>query len=185
MQVQFCKLKNKKISENVEKINILWYCNTSRKGEDEMYSSYGRGYGSRGFGLEDSGSLVWIIIATVVAVIGGIALYFTFLSQKNENKYTGFLGWMYDFLTFKKMIIENILRILYIITAIFITLSSFALISSSFLSFLLALIVGNILARVSYELLLVLLVICRNTTEINRKLKDSSKIVTQEPESKE
>ena len=83
------------------------------------------------------------------------------------------------------MIIENILRILYIITAIFITLSSFALISSSFLSFLLALIVGNILARVSYELLLVLLVICRNTTEINRKLKDSSKIVTQEPESKE
>ena len=34
-------------------------------------------------------------------------MYFTFLKKDNEGKYTGFLGWMYDFLTFKKLTIEN------------------------------------------------------------------------------
>ena len=133
-----------------------------------MYSTRGSyGYGSS---LLSSGNAVWIIISAVIAVIGGIVLYFTFLSKKNEGKFTGFLGWMYDFLTFKKMVIENILKILYLILAAFITLASFALISTSFLSFLMTLIFGNLIARVSYELFLVVLVICRNTTDINRKL---------------
>ncbi len=117
-----------------------------------------------------AGNGVWVIIAAVLAVVGGIVLYFTFLSKKNEGKYTGFLGWMYDFLTFKKLVIENILKILYLIVAIFITLSSFSLISTSFLAFLSYLVIGNVIARVGYELFLVLLVICRNTTEISKKL---------------
>ena len=121
------------------------------------------------------GNAVWVIIAAVIAVIGGIALYFTFLSKKNEGKYTGFLGWMYDFLTFKKLVIENILKILYLIAAIFITLSSFAVISSSFLGFLCYLVIGNVLVRVGYEMLLVILVICRNTTEMNKKLGSDKK----------
>lgn len=139
-----------------------------KKGGFCMYSTRGSyGYGSS---LLSSGNAVWIIISAVIAVIGGIVLYFTFLSKKNEGKFTGFLGWMYDFLTFKKMVIENILKILYLILAAFITLASFALISTSFLSFLMTLIFGNLIARVSYELFLVVLVICRNTTDINRKL---------------
>ena len=76
--------------------------------------------------------MIWIVISAILAVIGGIVLYFTFLSKKNEGKFTGFLGWMYDFLTFKKMMIENLLKILYLIAALFITLGSFALISTSF-----------------------------------------------------
>ena len=74
--------------------------------------------------------MIWVVISAILAVIGGIVLYFTFLSKKNEGKFTGFLGWMYDFLTFKKMMIENLLKILYLIAAIFITLGSFALIST-------------------------------------------------------
>ena len=34
-----------------------------------------------------AGSLVWTIIAVVLAVIGGIALYFTVFSKNNEKKY--------------------------------------------------------------------------------------------------
>ena len=124
-------------------------------------------YGSSVF---SAGNSVWIIIAAVLAIVGGIVLYFTFLSKKNEGKYTGFLGWLYDFLTFKKMVIENILKILYLIVAAFITLSSFALISSSFLAFLAYLLLGNLLVRIIYELFLVVLIICRNTTEINKKM---------------
>ena len=118
----------------------------------------------------NSGNSVWVIISIVLAIIGGIVLYFTFLAKKNEGKFTGFAAWIYDFLSFKKMVIENILRILYLIVAIFITLSSFAMISSSFLVFVVYLVVGNLIVRIFYELFLITLIMCRNTTEINKKL---------------
>ena len=153
-----------------------------------MYSSYS-GYGSnsamnsllRSSSSASNGNSVWIIISAVIAVIGGIVLYFTFLSKKNEGKYTGFLGWMYDFLTFKKMVIENILKIIYLIAASFITLASFAVISNSFLSFVLVLVVGNLITRIMYELFLVVLIICRNTTDISKKL-DKKEIVDKKEE---
>ena len=113
---------------------------------------------------------IWVIISAVIAVVGGLVLFFTFLGKKNESKFTGFLGWMYDFLNFKKMFAEALLRITYLIFAIFVTLSSFSLIGQSFLTFLLTLLVGNLSIRIIYEFCLIALVICRNTTEINKKL---------------
>ena len=127
-----------------------------------MYNSYGVSPTILDSSPKFAASGIWTIVSVILAIIGGIVLYFTFLSKKNEGKFTGFLGWLYDFLTFKKMMIENVLKILYIIVALFVTLSSFGLISISFLAFL--------LTRVIYELLLVKLVICKNTTEINKKL---------------
>jgi hypothetical protein len=135
-----------------------------------MYNSYGVSPTILDSSPKFVASGIWTIVSVILAIIGGIVLYFTFLSKKNEGKFTGFLGWLYDFLTFKKMMIENVLKILYIIVALFVTLSSFGLISISFLAFLLTLVIGNVLTRVIYELLLVKLVICKNTTEINKKL---------------
>lgn len=118
---------------------------------------------------------VWLIISIVLAIVGGILVYFLFLSKKNEGKFKGFVGWLYDFLSFKKMFMEALLKITYLIVAIYITLSSFAIIGSSFLGFLVYLIVGNLIARLVYEFSLILLVICRNTTEINKNLKGTTK----------
>lgn len=112
------------------------------------------------------GSSVWIIVSLVLAIVGGILVYFLFLNKKNEGKFTGFVAWLYDFLSFKKMFLETLLKITYLILAIYITLSSFALIGSSFLGFLVSLVVGNLVLRVIYEFSLILLVICRNTTDI-------------------
>ena len=117
-----------------------------------------------------NGEFIWLIISAVLAIVGAIVLPLTFLSSKNEGKFKGFLGWMYDFLTFKKMLIENILKVLYLIVAIFITLGSFTVIGESFLLFLISIVGGNLVARIVYEFLLVALVICRNTTDINDKL---------------
>ena len=124
-----------------------------------MYNSYGVSPTILDSSPKFAASGIWTIVSVILAIIGGIVLYFT-----------GFLGWLYDFLTFKKMMIENVLKILYIIVALFVTLSSFGLMSISFLAFLLTLVIGNVLTRVIYELLLVKLVICKNTTEINKKL---------------
>lgn len=124
----------------------------------------------KGFSQTES-SLTWMVIALLLAVIGGILIYFLFLKKENENKYTGFVKYLYEFLSFKKMCLETILKVSYLILAIYITLTSFELISTSFMAFVLTLVFGNIILRVIYELSLVLLTICRNTTEINKKLK--------------
>ena len=113
---------------------------------------------------------IWTIISLVLAVVGGIVLYFTFLRKSNDGKFKKFWWWMYDFLNFKKLFLENLLRVLYLITTIFVTLFSFAVIGKSFLSFLGILVIGNLITRIIYEFLLILLVICRNTSEMNSKL---------------
>ena len=134
-----------------------------------MYSSY---YTKNFLGSSSSAvnSSVWIIVSIILAIIGGILIYFLFLSKKNEGKFNGFVGWLYDLLSFKKMFMEALLKITYLIVALYITLSSFALIGTNFVLFLATLIIGNVVARLVYEFSLLLLVICRNTTEINKKL---------------
>lgn len=123
---------------------------------------------------------IWMIISVVLAIVGGIVLYFVVFTKQNENKFTGFMKWVYEFFTFKKMMLETLLRILYMIIAIYITLSSFALISTSFVGFLLQLTFGNLIARICFEFSLLLLNICRNTTEINDKLSKPKKEVKEE-----
>ena len=125
------------------------------------------GYGATSSSLNSAvNSSVWVIISFILAIIGGILVYFLFLNKKNEGKYNGFVGWLYDFLSFKKMFLEALLKITYLVIAIYITLASFALIEVSFLSFVLSLVFGNLMIRIAYEFSLILLVICRNTTEI-------------------
>ena len=115
------------------------------------------------------GQIIWLGISIALAVVGGIVLYFTFLKRSNNEKFEGFLGWMYDFLTFKKIFIEDFLKILYLVSAIFTTLVSFVFISKSFFHFLGILIGGNIVLRVTFELTLIMLLLCRNISDINGK----------------
>ena len=116
-----------------------------------------------------SGFVVWTIISVIVAILGGITLYFVFL--KSNKKFTGFTAKLKDFLNFKTLLLEDILKISYLILAIFITLYSFGLIGTSVIAFLLTLVVGNLVLRISYELSILLIKICQNTNEINTKLK--------------
>lgn len=117
----------------------------------------------------------WMGISAVLAVIGGILIYFLFLDKKKEGKYTGFVAYLYDFLSFKKMWLESILKITYLILTVYITLFSFSFIGRNFLMFLGVLVIGNLVIRLTYEFSLVLLTICRNTTEINTKLTKTQK----------
>ncbi len=117
-----------------------------------------------------NGQLIWIIISAVLAIVGALVLHFTFLSSKNDGKFNKFLGWLYDFLTFRKLMLESLLRVLYLVVVIFITLVSFGM--GSVPMFFLTLIGGNLLARIVYEFALIMLVICRNTSDISKKLND-------------
>ena len=112
----------------------------------------------------------WTIAALIIAICGAVIGYFLFI--KPDKKYpNNFVNWLRSFLNFNEMLIEPILKVTYMFMAVFITLSSFNLISVNFLSFLLVLVLGNLLIRVVYEASMMMVAIWKNTKEINNKMK--------------
>ena len=137
---------------------------------------YDYGYGSLGSSASSSapgvGALIWIIVALLAALVGCFLVYFLFVNKdkKLENKK---LAWLRDFLRFDKMLVETVLKVLYIFIVIAITLVPFAFVTSfgSFIGVLLFIIFGNIFIRIGYELAMIKIMIWKNTTEIKKNMK--------------
>ena len=132
---------------------------------------YTSDYGMGSLALASSGSSVWTIIALVLAICGAIVGYFLFI-KPNKNYPSKFVNWLRSFFNFQEMLIEPILKVTYAFMAIFITLTSFNVISYSFPYFLLYLIGFNLLVRVVYEASMMMVGIWKNTKEINKKMKN-------------
>ncbi len=115
---------------------------------------------------------VWGIIAIILAIVGGILVYFLFVKSKNQPK--GKFGkWLKDFLSFKIMWIEPILKVVYYIATIFVILYSFSFLGLmglmggvAFLMFLACLILGPVIIRIAYEMTMMFIMIWRNTRDI-------------------
>ena len=121
-----------------------------------------------------AGMGIWTIISLVIAVIGGIVVYYVFF-KPDKSMPNKFLTWLKDFFNFHKMLVEDMLKVIYIVLAIFITLASFSLIAVNFVSFLLVLILGNLILRLVFEFILINIMIWKNTNDINKRLKTSKK----------
>lgn len=113
----------------------------------------------------------WPVIALVLSIIGGILVYIFFVSPKKENKLSSLLNWVKEFLSFDKMMIEVILKVVYLISTIFVILTSFSFIAYDFGLFFLNLILGPIFIRLVYELLIINISIWKNIIAINKKMK--------------
>ena len=116
-------------------------------------------------------SIVWAVLSVVLAIIGGILVYILFINNKKNLKLNNFLTWLKDFLDFKTMMIETILKVSYLIITIYVILSSFSFISTSFLLFLVYLILGPIIVRIIFEMSLMFIMIWKNTKEISKNTK--------------
>ena len=128
---------------------------------------------------------IWTIVALILSIIGGILVYFLFI--KTNNKLSDNLKKLRDLLDFRIMLIEPILKIVYLIGTIFIILFSFNFITINFISFLLILIIGPVIIRIVYEAALILVMIWKNTKIISdntKKEKDKEK-TTKHSETKE
>ena len=119
-------------------------------------------------------TLVWTILSVVIAIVGAFLVYFLFLKAKKDPK-NKFLAYLKEFLDFKKMLIEPLLKILYLFLAILVTIGSIALFGTTGLLGLiivpLSIILGNVVVRLVYEGILIKIMIWKNTTEINKKMK--------------
>lgn len=119
------------------------------------------------------------VMLFLFAVVLGVIAYYAFVKKEGKLQ-SAFFAKLKAFLNFDTMIIEGLLKATYIILAIFVTLFSFQIIPINFLEFLFVLVFGNILVRVAYETSMVVLLIWRNTSEINKKTKDCSNTVKEE-----
>ncbi|MBQ6313722.1 hypothetical protein IJI29_02640 [Candidatus Saccharibacteria bacterium] len=115
---------------------------------------------------------VWTIIAAIIAIVGGILIYFLFINAKTSPK-GGFAKWLKDFLSFKILWIKPILKIAYCVATIFAILFSFNYLAMfeylggmALVYFLLMLIVVPIALRVAYEAALIFVGIWENTKTI-------------------
>ena len=124
------------------------------------------GSSSMATGLE--GAAIWMVIASILAIIGGVLVYFLFVKAKTEPK-GKFAKWLKDFLSFKIMWIEPILKVLYYIATIFIILFSFSFLSmggAGVLAFFMCLVLGPVAVRLTYEMTMMFIMIWRNTRDI-------------------
>ena len=128
-------------------------------------------YGINAISASSSSSTSGSLIAFIVAIAASIVIYFVFMDKNEENKYTGFVKNLYDFLHFKINFIEAFLKIAYITTTLYVTITSFSLIKVDVALFFMTLILGNIIIRILYEAAFLLYNIYLNTKEINNKLK--------------
>lgn len=128
-------------------------------------------YGINAISASSSSSTSGSLIAFIVAIAASIVIYFVFMDKKEESKYTGFVKNLYDFLHFKINFIEAFLKIAYITTTLYVTITSFSLIKVDVALFFMVLILGNIIIRILYEAAFLLYNIYLNTKEINNKLK--------------
>lgn len=104
----------------------------------------------------------------VIAFVGAILLYFLFVNSKTSVK-GKFAKWLKDFLSFKIMWLEPILKMAYYFATILVVLLSFSFLQYGgygVLYFFLMLIGGPIIVRVLYEMVMLLVGIWRNTKDI-------------------
>ena len=104
----------------------------------------------------------WMIVGTVAAIAAGILVFFLFTNKKDAVK--GFAAKIKDFLSFKDMYIESLLKMFYVGSTVYIIFSAIATaVLGDILSFFIQLCLGPVIIRLVYEFVMVIVKIWRNT----------------------
>lgn len=104
----------------------------------------------------------WMIVGFAVAIVAAVLLFFLFVNKKNAVKGVG--GKIKDYLAFKDMYIESLLKMFYIGSTVYIFFQAIAtVVLGDVMGFFVELFLGPIIIRALYELAMVLVKIWRNT----------------------
>lgn len=115
--------------------------------------------------------VVMTVAGVIIGIIMSFVVFFAFMSKKNVNRFHGFFGWLYDYLQFKNFIIEGLLKFFYVLGAcVCTTVGVFNILCLQMVLGFAVLIFGNLVLRIFYEFALMIVVICRNVSEINKKM---------------
>ena len=130
----------------------------------------------------DSESLVIVfaVISLIVAILSMI-----FITPRSRKPYlNGFFRWLHGVFNFDALLIDKILKFLYIFSTVFVICVGFLGIIQGFrvidytgdvlLYGFLVLVLGPFVVRLFYELLMMMVILVKHVAEINRKVKDEN-----------
>ncbi|MBE7037015.1 MAG: zinc-ribbon domain-containing protein [Ruminococcaceae bacterium] len=123
---------------------------------------------------------VFAVIAFVIALVFSIICFVVVLPEKQYSSLNPFLKAVADIFNFKSLLIEKILKFFYLFSTVFIIVYGFFSMFSGdrytnmFLPGLLTMILGPIILRLSYEFLMMIVLLVKNVIEINKKLSNKA-----------
>ena len=130
----------------------------------------------------DSESLVIVfaVISLIVAILSMI-----FITPRSRKPYlNGFFRWLHGVFNFDALLIDKILKFLYIFSTVFVICVGFLGIIQGFrvidytgdvlLYGFLVLVLGPFVVRLFYELLMMMVILVKHVAEINRKVKNEN-----------
>lgn len=122
--------------------------------------------------------MVMEVLGLVFGVIGAFVVFFVFMAKRNEERYTGRLAKLYDFLNFRFYIIESVLKFSYVLAACLCTAIGLfmALTVVELTRGLVLLVGGNLAARIVFEFVMMLVKACRNLGELGKEEKPQAYI---------
>ena len=123
------------------------------------------------------GIMIWTIVAVVIAIVGSIMIYFLFIKSKNNFK--GTLKTLRDYLSGDMIHIESLAKMFYYAALVFVILSSINNlimigiggidVGMCILSFFAQLLLGPIVVRFVFELVMMFIRIWKNTENLKKK----------------
>ena len=118
-----------------------------------------------------SQSVICVIVAFILSLVISLVVFFTLVKTRRTPN-GRFTRWLKEYLNFRSILIESILKFVYVFLATLLTVYSFGLIPSSFLGFLLVVFFGNIILRLIFEFSIMFIIIWKNTSDISANLND-------------
>ena len=140
------------------------------------------------------GVSVAYVLAAIMAVGATVCAFIFILPEKKAAKLPKFLRMVADILNFKDLLLEKIMKVLYVFATAYCLMAGFFMLFSGYrygwtfrstaLEGLLVMFIGPIVVRLAFEGIMMFILLVKNTIEINKKLPkkaDDAVVVEAEP----
>ena len=118
----------------------------------------------------------FLVVALIIALVGTILAFIFITPEKKREKLPKFFQICADIFNFKGLIIEKILKFFYVLYTLFLILYGFLMIfaGTNFFLCLAVMILGPIIIRIIFELVMLTVLLVKNVIAINNKLKNQN-----------
>ena len=130
----------------------------------------------------DVWGIISVILGIIIAIVGTVVSFILIVPDKRRNSLPGFLKFLHDLFNFKFLTIEKIMQAFYIFSTIYVVIYGFLSLFTftknawtgettwvGWIGFLM-MILGPVFIRLAYELLMMFIIVVKNTNQINNKL---------------
>ena len=113
-----------------------------------------------------------LIVGIIIAVVITVLMFIFVIPDKARRHLPGFLKIIHDLVNFKTMILEPVIKVLYVLLTLgCIFIGILLLFGSTYWIGLIVLIIGTLVLRIIYELIMLFILQVQNVITISRKLK--------------